>query len=57
MLKYVDLCEEVGEKAYKEYHIERNLNKMKEDWKVQNFSLPEFKNTKINFIAGFDDAI
>ena len=33
MLKYLDVCEEVGEKAYKEYHIEKSLNKMVNDWK------------------------
>lgn len=40
MLKYLDICEEVGEKAYKEYHIEKSLNKMVNDWKDQNFLLP-----------------
>lgn len=33
MLKHIEVCEEVGEKAYKEYHIEKSLNKMMEDWK------------------------
>lgn len=28
MLNYLDVCEEVGEKAYKEYHIEKSLGKM-----------------------------
>jgi hypothetical protein len=28
MLKYIDVCEEVGERAYKEFHIEKSLNKM-----------------------------
>jgi dynein heavy chain len=32
MLKYIDICEEVGEKAYKEYHIEKSLIKMMNDW-------------------------
>lgn len=32
MLEHVDLCEEVGERAYKENHIEKSLAKMKADW-------------------------
>lgn len=57
MLKYLDVCEEIGEKAYKEYHIEKSLNKMMNDWKDQNFLLPQFKTTTTNYIAGFDDAV
>jgi hypothetical protein len=40
MLKFLDICEEVGEKAYKEYHIEKSLIKMMGDWKDENFLLP-----------------
>ncbi len=40
MLKHLDVCEEVGEKAYKEYHIEKSLTKMQADWKDENFLLP-----------------
>jgi len=43
MLNHIEICEEVGEKAYKEYHIEKSLNKMVNDWKDQNFMLPQFK--------------
>lgn len=57
MLKYLDVCEEVGEKAYKEFHIEKSLNKMMSDWKDQSFLLPQFKTTTTNYIAGFDDAV
>lgn len=57
MLNYLEICEEVGEKAYKEFHIEKSLTKMMNDWKDQNFMLPQFKNTTTNYIAGFDDAI
>lgn len=28
LLKYTELAEEVGEKAYKEFHIEKTLKKM-----------------------------
>jgi hypothetical protein len=40
MLKYLDVCEEVGERAYKEFQIEKSLNKMLNDWKDCNFLLP-----------------
>ena len=43
LLKHLDACEEVGEKAYKEYHIEKSLNKMQNDWKDTSFLLPQFK--------------
>jgi dynein heavy chain, axonemal len=57
MLKYIEVCEEVGERAYKEFHIEKSLGKMMGDWKDCNFMLPQFKQTTTNFIAGFDDAM
>lgn len=57
MLEHVDLCEEVGERAYKEFHIEKSLAKMKADWEDQNFILPQFKSTSTCYITGFDDAV
>jgi dynein heavy chain len=57
MLKFIDVAEEVGERAYKEFHIEKSLIKMQADWKDCNFTLPQFKQTTTNFIAGFDDAM
>jgi len=40
MLKYLEICEEVGEKASKEFYIEKNLDKMMKDWDGLNFMLP-----------------
>lgn len=57
MLKHIEVCEEVGERAYKEFGIEKMLNKMMNDWKGQDFLLPQFKNTPTNYISGFDDAV
>lgn len=57
MLKYIETAEEVGERAYKEFHIEKSLTKMQADWKDCNFMLPHFKQTTTFFIAGFDDAM
>jgi len=33
MVNHVAYCEEIGERAAKEYHIELTLKKMKDDWK------------------------
>lgn len=57
MVAHVAICEEVGEKASKEYFIEKSLTKMKKEWQGLNFLLPRFKNTSTCTIAGFDDAI
>jgi len=43
MLDHIAIAEEVGEKAYKEYNIEKALAKMKKDWTGLNFLLPRFK--------------
>jgi len=56
LLKYYDICEEIGEKAYKENHIEKTLTKMMNDWKDVSFLLPQFKRTNTYYITGFDDA-
>lgn len=57
MLAHLEICEEVGERAAKEYFIECSLDKMMKEWDGQNFLLPQFKNTTTSFIAGFDDAM
>ena len=46
MAPHVALCEEVGEKAQKEYHIEKSLLKMKSEWQGMKFLLPRFKDRK-----------
>jgi dynein heavy chain len=43
MLNHVELAEEVGEKAYKEFNIETSLRKMQADWEGIEFTLPQFK--------------
>ena len=57
MAPHVALCEEVGEKAQKEFHIEKSLIKMKSEWQGMKFLLPRFKNTSTYTISGFDDAV
>jgi dynein heavy chain, axonemal len=57
MTKHVAKAEEIGEKAFKEFHIEKSLRTMKAAWENQNFKLPRFKQTNTCTIAGFDEAI
>jgi dynein heavy chain len=57
MIKHNMICEEVGERAGKEYHIEKSLKKMKEDWEPQQFRCPDFKKSGTQTISGFDEAI
>ena len=54
---HIPLCEEVGEKAAREYNIECMLNKMQNDWTGINFLTPQFKQTPTFYIAGFDEAM
>ena len=57
LTKFTAICEEVGEKAGKEYNIETQLTKMKADWNGVNFLLKQFKQTTTSTISGFDDAM
>jgi hypothetical protein len=57
MLKHAEAAEAVGERAFKEYHIEQSLAKMKEAWVGLDFKVPQFKTTTTGFISGFEDAI
>lgn len=55
--KHIPLCEEIGEKAAREYNIECMLKKMQEDWAGVNFLTPQFKTTPTYYISGFDEAM
>jgi dynein heavy chain len=57
MMNHTQVCEDVGEKAFKEYGIEQSLAKMLLEWEGSDFSLPKFKNTGTSYISGFDEAI
>lgn len=57
MAPHVTLCEDVGEKAQKEFYIEKSLAKMKVEWLGLKFLLPRFKSTSTYTISGYDDAI
>lgn len=57
MLNHPEICEDVGEKASKEHHIEKSLAKMTGEWEGLEFLLPPFKTTGTCYISGFEDAI
>lgn len=57
MVEHSELCEDIGEKAYKENNIEKSLKKMKSEWEGCDFSLPQFKQTTTSYITGYEDAI
>jgi len=57
LVKNLSICEEVGERAAKEYNIEKSLRKMKLDWETLDFRCPAFKKSGTNTIAGFDVAM
>ena len=57
MKKFVAVAEDIGEKAFKEFHIRRSLDNMKKAWENQVFNLPRFKNTSTCTISGFDEAL
>ena len=37
LLKHTDLCEDIGERAYKKHHIDISLKMMKIDWQGKKF--------------------
>lgn len=54
---YTDIVVDIGEKAGKEYNIEKGMAKMKNDWQLIEFGLKPFKNTGTFTVFGFDDAM
>lgn len=57
MKSHVAKAEEIGEKAYKEFHIEKSLRSMKAAWENQNFRLNKYKTSGTFTVAGYDEAI
>lgn len=56
LLKYTDICVEIGEKAAKEYNIETMLNDMYETWTKVTFNLLNFKDKgNVYIIRGYDE--
>jgi dynein heavy chain len=57
LVDHVQACEDIGEKASKEYTIELELMKMKEEWNEVEFFMIPFKKSETYTVTGFDDAL
>ncbi len=55
MQKYIEICAEVGEKAYREYNINDQLETIDKKWKDINFLLAINKNTKVFTISNWNE--
>jgi len=56
LLKHSEAIETVGDRAGKEYNIEKSLEKMKLEWEGVFFNLKPFKKSGTSTVLGFDDA-
>ena len=54
LMKHVEVCVEVGEKAAKEYMIETMLDTMERMWETINFQLLSYKGIT-HIIKGYDE--
>lgn len=56
LIKFTEQIETIGDRAGKEYNIEKSLEKMKSEWEGIFFSLKPFKKSGTSTVLGFDDA-
>ena len=56
LIKFTEAIETIGDRAGKEYNIEKSLEKMKAEWEGIFFSLKPFKKSGTSTVLGFDDA-
>jgi len=56
MVDFTEDIEQAGNVAAKEYHIEVSLEKMKNDWKLVDFFVKDFKTSGSYTVGGFEDA-
>ena len=54
MLTYLDICSEIGDKAYREYQIENEINEIEKKWKEIYFATVPHK-TKVPSITNWND--
>lgn len=54
LLEHTSLCIEIGEKANKEFAIQKALEQMKMEWETIDFDMRAFKNTGSFVITSFD---
>jgi dynein heavy chain len=53
LMKNVDECVDIGERAYKEFNIESMLNEMQTAWQTIVFEVAAYKTSYI--IRGYDE--
>ncbi len=56
LIKHTEIIETIGDRAGKEYGIEKSLERMKIEWESVNLSLKQFKQSDRSTVLGFDDA-
>ena len=55
MLRHIKVCCEVGEKAEREFHIEKLLTEMQTTWEEVAFSLVQYKRTGVWVIQNYEE--
>ncbi|XP_074179212.1 dynein axonemal heavy chain 3 [Rhinolophus sinicus] len=53
--KFIDKLEPIGAAASKEYSLEKNLDKMKQDWVNLTFNFAKYRDTDTNILCAVDD--
>jgi len=56
LIKHTEIIETIGDRAGKEYGIEKSLERMKIEWESVFLSLKPFKTSGTSTVLGFDDA-
>ena len=57
LVDHIPACEDIGDRASREYTIEVELAKMKQEWDAIEFFLIPFKKSGTYTCTGFDDAL
>ena len=53
--KYVEKLDEIGGSASKEYSLEKNMSKMKDEWKEMLFTFVKYRDTSAYILSAVDD--
>lgn len=55
LLNYVDKLEEISGNASREYSLENNLRKMKDDWANIEFECTPYRDSGVSILTSLDD--
>ncbi|CAF4055950.1 unnamed protein product, partial [Adineta steineri] len=53
--KFVDKLDEIGGSASKEYSLEKNMSKMKDEWNEMMFTFVKYRDTSAYILSAVDD--